>query len=142
MNCPECASEIQPDQNYCRDCGLELIPRPRSRFREMGVALLALMFVGLMVAIFGKMFEMRPLAYLGLAVLLTGAFIFAVYGFFPETRAEKRSMRKPVAPTPQVSVEKADTTNKLLPVGENDFIPSVVENSTELLKNSSKRERI
>jgi len=121
---------------------LELIPRPRSRFREVGVALLVLMFVGLMVAIFGKMFEMRPLAYLGLAVLLTGAFIFAVYGFLRETRPRRRSMRKPVAPTPQVSVEKADTTNKLLPVGENDFIPSVVENSTELLKNSSKRERI
>jgi hypothetical protein len=43
--------------------------------------------------------------------------------------------RKRVAPAlVQPEMLKADTTNKLLPVGENDFISSVIEGTTELLK--------
>ena len=91
-----------------------------------------------MISIFGKMFEMRWVAYLGLIVMMTGAFIIAAYGFIRETRPRRRApnAEQPVQP---VSIENADTTNKLLPVGDADFIPSVVENTTELLKTPSRR---
>jgi hypothetical protein len=97
------------------------------------------MFAGLMVAIFGKMFDMRWLAYLGLAVMMTGAFVIAAYGFLRETRPHRRAHPGIAPPVVRTSVEKADTTNKLLPVGNDDYIPSVVEESTELLKSRLER---
>jgi predicted nucleic acid-binding Zn ribbon protein len=134
MNCPECGKPILSDQNFCRECGKALTERRPSRVRAAGVGVIALMFVGLLVASFGKMFEMRWLAYLGLVVVLTGGFIMAAYAFLRETRPGKRAMKRPEAPNPTLSVEKADTTNKLLTVGEADYVPSVIEKTTDLLE--------
>jgi predicted nucleic acid-binding Zn ribbon protein len=140
MNCTKCGASIVADQHFCRDCGAELVPRRPSRVRAAGVAVLALMFVGLMVAMFGKMFEIRWLAYFGLAILMSGAFVIAVYGFLRETRPRRRIAARPAgSSTAQLSVEKVDTTSKLLPLGEDDFIPSVVENTTNLLETPVKR---
>src|SRR5262245_51080701 len=128
MNCPDCATPIDADQNFCRDCGLELITRPPSRVRVGGVVVIGLVFAGLLVAMFGKMFDMRWLSYLGLVVMFTGAFIIAAYGFLRETRLRRRAPRtdrKLAQPSP-IELERADTTNKLLPVGDADYIPSVV----------------
>lgn len=134
MNCPDCGKSIAPDQSFCRDCGKELIARRPNRVRVYGLVVLTLMFLGLMVSMFGKMFEMRWLAYLGLAVMMTGAFIIAAYGFLRETRPRKRPRDLTDLPTPLPSVEKADTTNKLLPVGDANYIPSVIESTTSLLE--------
>ena len=139
MNCAQCGSSIVADQHFCRDCGAELVPRRPSRVRAAGVALLGVMFAGLMVAISGKMFEMRWLAYLGLLVLMSGAFVFAVYGFLRETRPRRLATRTLETPRARVSVEKVDTTNRLLPVGDDDYIPSVAENTTNLLETPAKR---
>jgi hypothetical protein len=103
-----------------------------------------MIFVGLLVAIFGKMFEMKWLAYLGLVVLFTGAFIIAAYGLMRETRPRRRkaAQREPAERaemTTPPSLEKADTTNKLLPPTDPDYIPSVVEDTTNLLKTPAKR---
>lgn len=141
MNCPECGKPIVPDQSFCRDCGKELIVRGPNRLRAGGIAVLGLMFVGLLVAMFGKMFEMRWLAYLGLVVMLTGAFIIAAYGFLRETRPRKRAGGRTDTPTPAPSIEKADTTSKLLPIGQDDYVPSVIENTTDLLETVKTRER-
>jgi predicted nucleic acid-binding Zn ribbon protein len=142
MICPECASPIVADQHFCRDCGRELIARPPNhRLRAGGVAVLGMMFLGLLVAMFGKMFDMRWLAYLGLVILLTGAFVIAVYAFLKDTRPRMRA-RRPVdelQPAGPASIEKADTTNKLLPIGEQDYIPSVTEKTTNLLETPAKR---
>jgi predicted nucleic acid-binding Zn ribbon protein len=141
MNCPECGNPIDADQNFCRDCGAELIAARPSRVRLAGLGVIAMMFIGLLVAMFGKMFEMRWLSYLGLVVMFTGAFIIAAYGFLRETRPRKRAKNRAnnVLPTPSLSVEKADTTSKLLPVGDDDYIPSVIENTTNLLETPAKR---
>lgn len=134
MNCPKCEASISEGQNYCRDCGAELIAQRPNRVRIAGVVVLGLMFAGLLVAMGGKMFDMRWLAYLGLVVMMTCAFIMAAYAFLRETRPRKRAPRSVEAPLAVLTVEKADTTNKLLPVGDNDYLPSVVENTTNLLE--------
>jgi len=143
MNCPECSTQIEPGQNYCRDCGMELVAQPPSRVRAAGIAVLAMMFVGLLIGIGGKMFDMRWLAYLGLVILFTGAFIFAVYGFLRETRPRRhrsgRVQTPDLASPATLTVQKADTTNKLLPVSNDDHIPSVIDNTTELLETPAKR---
>jgi len=140
MNCPECSGPIEAGQNFCRDCGVELVPRPHSRVRAAGLAVLAMMFVGLLINIGGKMFEVMWVSYLGLVILFTGAFIFAAYAFLRETRP--RRLAKPLPEEPvsaQLVLEKADTTNKLLPLSDPDYIPSVVDNTTELLETPAKR---
>ena len=140
MNCPACGKSIDEGQNFCRDCGAELIASRPSRVRMAGVGVIAMMFIGLLVAMFGKMFEMKWLSYLGLVVMFTGAFIIAAYGFLRETRLRKRAKnRSDNFQIPTLSVERADTTSKLLPVGEDNFIPSVVENTTNLLETPAKR---
>lgn len=140
MNCPECKVPIEADQNFCRECGAELIARPPSRVRAAGMAVLAMMFIGLLIGIGGKMFEMRWLAYLGLVILFTGAFIIAAYGFLRETSPRRRQKPLPDKPaSAQLEIEKADTTNKLLPVSDADYIPSVIDNTTELLDTQVRR---
>ena len=137
MNCPKCGNPITVDQHYCRECGAQLIAPRRNRVRIAGVGVLGLMFIGLLVAMFGKMFEMKWLSYLGLVVLFTAAFIMAAYALLRETRPRRRPGAVPDPGT--LSIEKADTTNKLPPMS-GDFVPSsVVENTTELLEVPVKR---
>jgi hypothetical protein len=117
------------------------------------VAIIAvvLMFLGIIVSVTGGMVELRWLKFTGVYMTLLG-FIALVGGNLilqqvAETRrnwriADARAKRRRSAPAsgdPQ-TLERADTTNKLLPVGEDDFVPrSVVENTTELLKEPSRR---
>ena len=142
MSCPECGKPILDGQNYCRECGTELIADRHNRARVGGVVILGVMFAGLLVAIFGKMFEMPWLKFLGLVVLLTGAFVIAAYAYLGETRPRKRAKVKippKTFPSADLIIEKADTTNKLLPVGVDDYIPSVIDDTTELLETPAKR---
>ena len=139
MTCPECQSLIVADQHFCRDCGYELIERFGSRrLRTAGVAVLGAIFLGLLIAMFGKMFEMKWLSYIGLVILMTGAFAIAVWAFLKDTPLRKH-VRHAVGPVQAPPIEKAGTTNKLLPVGARDFIPSVSENTTDILKTPVER---
>lgn len=90
-----------------------------------------LVFGGLLTAMGGKLFGVKWITFTGLFIMIGGIFLVAAYGLLRETRPRKRKA-KPVAPPEPVL--RADTTNKLLPIGDNDFIPSVVEPTTELLK--------
>lgn len=87
-----------------------------------------------MTAIFGKMFGEIWVSYLGLVVMMTAAFVMVAYGFLRETSPRRQPALPADTPSPTASVEKADTTSKLLPVGTMDHIPSVVDDTTELLK--------
>lgn len=143
MKCPNCREPIDTNQNFCRECGAELIAAQPSHVRLAGVVVLAVIFVGLLVGIGGKMFEMRWLSYLGLVVMFTGSFVIGVYAFLKETRPRRRANNQIDTPTPAISPAisdmKADPTNKLLPLGEDDYIPSVAEDTTELLQIPAKR---
>jgi hypothetical protein len=111
-----------------------------------------LMLAGIFIGVTGGMVELRWLKFTGVYITLFG-FVAMVAGNLilqriAETRtrwrvADMKSQRRRRAESPRTAatVERADTTNKLLPVGENDFIPtSVVEDTTELLREPARRE--
>ena len=135
MNCPSCGSETFASQQFCRSCGAELTEDAPHSFnpRAWGLFVLMLVFGGLLAAMAGKLFELKWLIFAGLFIMIGGIFLVAAYGLLRETRPRKRKAK----PSPQIEPElsPADTTNKLLPIGENDFVPSVVERTTDLLKN-------
>ena len=139
MNCPNCGSETFGNQQYCRSCGADLVgDRPRiSRGQIRGLFILMMTFGGLMVALSGKMLELRWLTFTGVFIMVGGMFLVAAYSLLRQSRP-RRSKRKAIE-QPEMAL-RADTTNKLLPIGENDFIPSVVEPTTDLLETPAARE--
>ncbi len=133
MSCSNCGSVTLADQQFCRDCGAGLMAVEPSSFNPVigGLAVLVFMFASLMVAITGKMLDLRWLQFTGVLIMFGGMFLVAAYALLRQFRPRKR---KP-SPTPQPeSLSPADTTNKLPPVRANDFIPSVTESTTNLLK--------
>ena len=133
MNCPVCGSETLSKQQYCRSCGTELfVDRPpSSRPQVLGLLILATTFGGLLISMAGKLAELRWLTFTGVFVMVIGIFLMAAFGMMRELRPRKRREAHFQKPEP---VLRADTTNKLLPIPDNDFIPSVVEGTTNLLK--------
>ena len=133
MNCPNCGSETFANQQYCRSCGADLVEdRPRiSSGQIRGLLILLLTFGGLMVAISGKMLELRWLTFTGVFITVGGMFLIAAYSLVRQSLPRKR--KRKIVEEPELAL-RADTTNKLLPIGENDFVPSVVERTTDLLK--------
>jgi hypothetical protein len=94
-----------------------------------------LMFAGLLVSVTGDMLGLRWLAFTGLYIMIGGMFLVAAYGLMRQTLSRKRK-QPPRPPT----VERADTTNKLLPIAANDdFILNVTEPTTERLKTTVPR---
>jgi predicted nucleic acid-binding Zn ribbon protein len=146
MNCPKCGSEIFADQQYCRSCGTVLVEESGRSFdiRFWGIAALTLLFGGLLIAMGGKMWNVKWLLFAGLVLTFTGMFGIAAFGMLQQTRSRKpRRMRDPLVRQPQLL--KADTTNKLPPISDDIIPPSVVDDTTELLKvparsNSSDRD--
>lgn len=132
MNCPNCAAPIVDDQQFCRSCGTGLpddgprLPRPQ----VWGMVALAMTFGGLLVAITGSMIDLRWLIFTGVFIVITGMFLIAALSLLGQTRPRKRGRQQSRQPR---SIAPAVTTNKLLPLGQNDFIPSVTEKTTNLL---------
>ena len=133
MNCPNCGSETLADQQFCRSCGTDLVGDRPSTFRPQigGLLILLMIFGGLLTAMAGKLWSVKWVTFTGVFIMIGGMFLIAAYGLLRQSRPRKRKA-KPVAPPEPLL--RADTTNKLLPIGDNDFIPSVVEPTTELLK--------
>ena len=90
------------------------------------------MFGGLLVAMAGKLAELRWLTFTGAFIKVVGLFCMAAYGMVQQSRP--RRSRKPFRTVQPAELSKADTTNKLLPIGDDDFIPSVTERTTNLLE--------
>ncbi|MBK8464532.1 MAG: hypothetical protein IPL32_01755 [Chloracidobacterium sp.] len=130
MNCPGCGTFVEADQQFCRSCGAGLLAeeRPTIPWQFWG---LAMAFGGILIALTGKMIDISWLVFPGVFISIGGMFMIAAIPLLRRSGPRKRK----VAPLPQRdSLAPAGTTNKLLPIGENDFVPSVVENTTELLK--------
>jgi hypothetical protein len=105
-----------------------------SRVRPQVVMLIIFLviFLGVMAALSGDMAGLRWLKFTGVFIAIGGIFSMAAASIIMSM--PKAGRQKPKKTQQPLTVERADTTNKLLPVGENDFVPSVVENTTELLQ--------
>ena len=100
-----------------------------------------LIFGGLLIAMGAKIWAVKWLMFAGLVITFGGMFGIAAFGLLAQTNHRKsKARRKPAPPVLQPELVRADTTNKLLPIGENDFIPSVVDDTTELLHTPAARE--
>ncbi len=140
MNCPSCGSETFLNQQYCRSCGADLVEdRPRSiRPQIVGLLILTLTFGGLLLAMTGKLFDLRWMIFTGVFVMIGGMFCVAAAALLRQSLPRKRKRKTVEQPEPMLG---ADTTNKLLPIGDNDFVPSVVEKTTDLLKTPASTSR-
>ena len=105
---------------------------PRVRPQVLTLISVLVTFAGIMLGIAGGMIELRWLRFTGVFIAIAGMFSIVIGGLIVQMRSTAR--RKPKASWQPPDLERADTTNKLLPIGQNDFIPSVVENTTELLQ--------
>lgn len=94
--------------------------------------MLLLAIVGVMIAMGGKFLDERWVIFTGVFIMMSGVFIVAVYALMRQLRPRKPKALQPPRPA---TVERADTTNKLLPISANDdFIPSVTEPTTKMLE--------
>jgi hypothetical protein len=100
-----------------------------------------MLFGGLLIAMAGKLWATKWVIFVGLLITFGGMFAIAAYGLLRQM-SPRRSKRaaEPDSPTETEATLRADTTNKLLPIGENDFIPSVVEDTTDMLKVPTSRD--
>lgn len=133
MNCPACGSHTTDDQKFCRLCGATLETAgnsgTNSRLRLFRIGL-ATMFLSLTVALTGAMLlHIDIVIYGGLVGMILGIFLIG-YAAVGPSRSAKRTAR----PTQPDALPKAETTRKLAPMNEMDFVPSVTERTTSLLE--------
>lgn len=142
MNCPNCGTRIDLDQQYCRSCGTELTAEAPRHFniQAWGIAALMLIFGGMLIAMGGKLWAVKWIVFLGVAITFGGMFGIAAFGLMRQARPRKRPRPFPV-PAPD-ELLRADTTRKLRPIDESDFMPSVVDDTTDLLKTPAVRETL
>ena len=135
MYCPNCGTATVSNQRYCRTCGVGLTVDGRTPFnmQAWGLVALTLIFGGLLVAMGGKIWDVKWVIFTGLLVMFSGVFGIAAFGVIRQTRPRRR------VATPMPEMLRADTTNKLPPLDPNAFIPSVVDETTELLSTPAPR---
>ena len=135
MNCPNCGLQTLTDQQFCRSCGESLVEDRRRPIPPQFWGLV-MAFGGILIAMTGKLVDMRWLIFAGVFISVGGMFFIAALTSLRQSRPRKRKanqLQQPDFLTP------ADTTNKLLPLGDTDFIPSVTEETTNLLKVPARR---
>ena len=134
MYCPNCGTAIVRNQQYCRTCGVGLSVEGRTPFNLQAWAVLALMlmFGGLLVAMGGKIWAVKWVIFTGLLIMFSGIFGIATFALVRQLRPRRRAPAT-ASPVQNPEIHRADTTNKLPPLDPSDFIPSVVDDTTELL---------
>ena len=135
MNCPKCGTEIEGSHQYCRSCGAGLKADARSPFniRAWGILALMLIFGGLLMAMGGKMWAIKWLTFLGLVITFGGMFGIAAFALFRDTRSRHRKGAGGLL-VEEPKTLRGDATRKLPALEDTDFVPSVVDDTTELLK--------
>jgi len=160
MYCPNCATLQSDEQKFCRACGFDLrvvsqaftsegnepdeseatgsqrFQSQRARFEFLGICTIVFaLMIGCLIPISLGLFhnwagiKELTLVLSGLAGLpLFGGIILLLYAdTLPKLRVNKEPQRsKPL--------RRADTTNKLLSVGQAEPVASIAEHTTDLLK--------
>ncbi len=162
MFCPNCGANNTTEQNFCRSCGLNLEDTAKSLLLQIpsaetanllrreqmlekfgsivwsGFGIVLLIAVGVIIyAIITGMILSGKNPFVG--VLLTAFIVFATltlaYVVFNEDLKEKKQKLKLQS---QNGLAEPKTTGKLLEEKPFEPVPSVVENSTELLLTNNK----
>jgi hypothetical protein len=98
----------------------------------MPVVGIVLAFAGILVALTGRMLlHENILVYIGVVISIVGMMSIALVPML--TSGPSRRRRRSTPDRPQ-ELTPADTTTKLPPISARDQFPSVVEDTTELLK--------
>lgn len=162
MFCPNCGKEAN-EQKFCRDCGLKVekifnvlvkeieerektsLQKRDDLFRKLGFVSLSLLF-GLCfgfvfyLAVYYKflVFGTEIMGAIGLTAMFVLGILSLVFFNLPKF-LNRREIQEEFSKDNEI--EKARETEKLLSEGNFEPIPSVTENSTELLfvKNKTKK---
>jgi hypothetical protein len=161
MNCPVCGLEPLSDQKFCRKCGASLERGTKSLSESAAVTApertpvivregvtglvnmtvrtgFLIMFAGAVLGIIGKMLlHVDIVTVVGVLLAVAGIFIVA-YPYLLSSPTRKRDTAAPSRPEILTPVE---STKKLPKMSDIDFIPSVTEGTTELLKTPTTNSR-
>jgi hypothetical protein len=142
MFCPSCATEIVDDQRYCRNCGYDLKPAAPSRrnFARPIVIGIVVLMIGIILSIVNKnLIHNDILATIGTIISVLGAIgmMLSAVSMAPaaarydrELLTGRRRRSRPERP----SIGPSSRTNKLPSADNFEPVSSVVEDTTELLK--------
>jgi uncharacterized membrane protein YvbJ len=157
MFCPNCGANNSTEQKFCRSCGLNLeksaeslleqLPNAESanlsmqnrlieKFGNFALGGLGLVILAAVIAFIYIIFEKMILtggniaAGILLIAFLIFAFLTLVFVFFNESLKEKKAKINPALSN---ELTGAKNTGKLLEEKPFEPVPSVTENSTELL---------
>jgi len=152
MSCPNCGLETLPEQKFCRSCGtsLQVVTQPLAeraaisqsekialkdeRYRPNTLVLwgFIVMFLGTALGVIGKMLiHVDAVTVVGVLISLAGIFLTAYPYLAP-------SPRKKSDPTPEVE-RLTQSEPKSLHESTVDYLPSVTERTTDLLKEPATR---
>ena len=139
MSCPNCGLETVPDQKFCRSCGtsLQVITQPLAeraaskdempRANSLVLWGFIIMFLGTALGVIGKMLiHVDAVTVVGVLISLAGIFLTVYPYLVPSRQKKSASSVKPERLTqPQP---------KTLHEGKVDYLPSITERTTDLLK--------
>lgn len=159
MTCNKCGSETSPDQRFCRSCGarLGIVTEPlaesltgeaaishrketkvseyeierRNRLVAWGFII---MFVGVAIGVIGKkLMHEEIVTVVGILMSLAGIFLTGYPYLWASSRKDSRSTS-----SSERELKQSQPVNQLTE-GRTDYVPSITERTTDLLKSSEAR---
>ena len=156
MTCHNCGSETSPNQRFCRSCGARLgivtepltdqsaisypkevkVVEDRSDSRNKLVAWgFIMMFVGVAIGVIGKkLMHEEIVTVIGILMSLAGMFLTS----YPYLRAPSRKDSRSTSSSERELQTQSPTASQLSE-GRTDYVPSITERTTDLLKSSEAR---
>jgi hypothetical protein len=157
MTCPKCGLQTQADQKYCRSCGASLrmttqplaelatmpeqerpaVVGPKGAAQQRNGFMLwgfIMILIGVAVGVVGKkLLHQEIVAVVGVLMSLLGMFLMVYPHLAPPRRKKSDS-----GPSLQPEVLTPSRPTQYLPQESNiEFVPSITERTTDLLKTST-----
>ena len=157
MHCSKCGLPVVPDQKFCRSCGatLQVITQPLAELATISdhettpaiifknerqpVSNIAgwgfiIMFIGVAIGVIGKMLMHEEIVtVVGVLLTLVGMFL-TVYPYLLPSRSRKNEFSS--SSQPEVETQ-SQPTNYLTQGSIIEYVPSITERTTGLLKKSA-----